>query len=508
MEGAGIMDKQNVRYMMYLRKSRADAESGSVEEVLSRHYDILQRFAAEKLGGAVKEDMIFREIVSGETIDDRPEMKKLLRRISSEDITGVLAVDPQRLSRGDLSDCGTVIRSFRYTGTLVITPQKTFDLQDKFDRKLFEMELMRGNDYLEYVREIMHRGRIASVNQGNHIASSAPFGYRKVRDGKTHTLSPGSDAGIVRLIFELWTKEKLSISAIADRLNELHISPPKAEMWCSQSIRSILRNPVYTGKIRWNYRRSVKKFMDGCVISSRPVSPENEWILTDGKHEAIISAEMFSDSLARFGTSPRTKRASAPVNPFAGLIRCSCGSAMVYQKPKNSSPRLHCISQKKCGSRSTLYSAAEKTILDAMKAVLPDISTCITEISRSADTLADTLRKEITSLHTRQEKLCSLLEQGVYSEELFRKRNAALEARITALTAALSDEEEKLSPALPEKQSFSLHEALFLFQDNNIPADAKNLLLRSFVKKIVYSCHSDYHDKWHSAPFSLDIYLL
>ena len=149
------------KYLVYLRKSRADGDHESIEDVLAKHYKMIQDYAAAKLGGAIPEDLIYREVVSGETIQDRPEIKKVLDRIQGEDITGVLVVEPQRLSRGDLSDCGTIIRAFRYTETLIITPTKTYDLSDKFDRKFFEMELMRGNDYLEYVKEIMMRGRIA-----------------------------------------------------------------------------------------------------------------------------------------------------------------------------------------------------------------------------------------------------------------------------------------------------------------------------------------------------------
>ena len=129
------------KYLMYLRKSRADGEHETVEEVLAKHYKILQDYAAAKLGETIPEDMIYREVVSGETIQDRPEIKKLLDRIQTEEVKGVLVVDPQRLSRGDLSDCGAIIRAFRYTDTLIVTPPKTYDLGDKFDRKFFEMDV-------------------------------------------------------------------------------------------------------------------------------------------------------------------------------------------------------------------------------------------------------------------------------------------------------------------------------------------------------------------------------
>ena len=257
------------KYLVYLRKSRADGEHETVEEVLAKHYKMIQDYAAAKLGGAIPEALIYREVVSGETIQDRPEMKKVLDRIQAENITGVLVIEPQRLSRGDLSDCGTVIRAFRYTETLIITPTKTYDLSDKFDRKFFEMELMRGNDYLEYVKEIMNRGRIASVSEGNYIGSVSPYGYDKIKEGKSFTLIPNSEADVVRLMFELWTVEGLGTTTIANRLNALHIRPRKSELWSPASIRDMLRNPVYIGKIRWNRRKRVKKYEDGELVNSK-----------------------------------------------------------------------------------------------------------------------------------------------------------------------------------------------------------------------------------------------
>ena len=59
---------------MYLRKSRADGEHETIEEILARHEKILQEYAEKNIGKAVPEEDIFREIVSGETIKDRPLM--------------------------------------------------------------------------------------------------------------------------------------------------------------------------------------------------------------------------------------------------------------------------------------------------------------------------------------------------------------------------------------------------------------------------------------------------
>jgi hypothetical protein len=80
-----------------------------------------------------------------------------------------MVVEPSRLSRGDLSDCGYLIDTLRYSKTLVVTPYMTYDLNNKMERKFLQDELLRGNDYLEYTKEILWRGRVASAKRGCYV---------------------------------------------------------------------------------------------------------------------------------------------------------------------------------------------------------------------------------------------------------------------------------------------------------------------------------------------------
>ena len=499
-------------YLIYLRKSRADGEHETAEEVLAKHYKILQNYAASHLGGIIPEEQIYREVVSGETIQDRPEMLKVLDRIQNEKITGVLVVEPQRLSRGDLSDCGTIIRAFRYTDTLIVTPTKTYDLSDKFDRKFFEMELMRGNDYLEYVKEIMLRGRLASVNEGNYIGSVPPYGYDKIKDGKSYTLTPNAEADTVRYIYDLWTKDGIGTTTIANRLNELHIKPRKSEIWSNASVRDMLRNPVYIGKIRWNWRKTIKTYSDGEITASRPKAKKENWILVDGKHEPIISEEVFNASLARFGSLPKNKVATSLKNPFAGILKCSCGRPMIFQPQRNSAARLHCAYQMRCGNRSATYEEVEAEIIRALKALAADIKEMLSsgdKMASSADAILTGLTKELNALETQQDKLYEFLEQGIYTSEVFVKRNAALAQRREELNKAIEAAKEQSVTEIDYKQRYiALSEAVKVLESPVADAESKNKLLKATIGKIVYSRETEIRDKWHSVPFTIDISLL
>lgn len=501
------------KYLMYLRKSRADGEHETIEEVLSKHYKILQDYAMSKLGGAIPDELIYREVVSGETIQDRPEMKKVLDRIQSEDITGVLVVEPQRLSRGDLSDCGTVIRAFRYTDTLIMTPTKEYDLSDKFDRKFFEMELMRGNDYLEYVKEIMMRGRLASVNDGNFIGSVAPYGYDKVKEGKSCTLIPNAEADTVRLIFDFWTKEMIGTTTIANRLNDLHIKPRKSEIWSNASIRDMLKNPVYIGKIRWNWRKTVKKYEDGQLVSSRPKSDKENWILVDGKHEAIITEEQYNASLSRFGSMPKVQVNKTLNNPFAGIMHCSCGRPMIYQPNKKCEDRLHCAYQMRCGNRSATYAEVETEVIKALKELMNDMKEMLKNSNQSKPNIKKNiislLQKELNTLETQPERLYEFLEQGIYTSEVFVKRNEVLSKRRSELMSAIAEARKNEISVTDYKQKLiALQETVAIMEEKTASAEEKNRLLKTVVKDIIYNRETEIRDKWHPVPFSIVITLI
>ena len=103
----------------YLRKSRSDDPLLSIEEVLNKHETILDEWAEKVLGQKIPEVNKFREVVSGETIEDRPEIQKILNKIESPKYKAILIVDVQRLSRGDLEDAGRLIKLLRYTTTVV-----------------------------------------------------------------------------------------------------------------------------------------------------------------------------------------------------------------------------------------------------------------------------------------------------------------------------------------------------------------------------------------------------
>ena len=128
------MNNYNDDYAIYLRKSRKDIEMEKYGEgeTLQKHERILTEFAKDK---KLRVKKIYREIVSGETIADRPVMQEMLQDIYKNMYKGILVVELERLARGDVKDQGTVSEAFKYTNTLIVTPNKTYNPHDELDEE-------------------------------------------------------------------------------------------------------------------------------------------------------------------------------------------------------------------------------------------------------------------------------------------------------------------------------------------------------------------------------------
>ena len=319
--------------IIYLRKSRAERNE-TVEEVLARHEKILQDFAIQTFGEKIPEANIYREVVSGETLDERIEIKKVFERLENEPIKALLVVEPQRISRGRMTDCGRVIDILEYTDTWVVTVTKTYDLTNKFDKQLFEAQLMQGNQYLEYHKEIMDRGKNLSIREGKFVGSTPPFGYdRKPLDKGFMLVKDKEEAPIVETIFNLFVDEDLSTTEVAEYLNKHHMKPRKNDLWDYKMVGHIMKNEVYYGSTTWGKRPTVKKLINGEITKMR-VNAE-DYMLVRGKHAAIISKEKWDMAQEKIKGNPssRTGLNRDLQNPLAGLVYCKkCKHSMVRVK--------------------------------------------------------------------------------------------------------------------------------------------------------------------------------
>ena len=488
--------------IIYLRKSRSDDPALTVEEVLEKHETRLQEWAVNNFGEKIPEENILREVVSGETIDDRPEMLRLLGMIESPKVQAILIVEPQRLSRGDLEDAGRIIKLFRYSNTLICTPSENFDMRDDRDREFFERELKRGNEFLEYQKRIMLRGREQSVKQGNFIGSIAPYGYKKivVMEGKKkcHTLEIiEEEAEHVRMIFDMYVNQDMGRVNIAKYLNEMNIKSAKGGLWKQDAIKDLLENEHYIGKVRWNWRKTVKVVEDGEVREKRPKTEIGEYMVYDGKQEPIISEELFYAARAKQGRNHRAKAATKIRNPLAGLLFCQCGRAMSLRTYKTKdgvercAPRLLCDDQSYCKTSSCLYQDIIDRVCNVLEECIADFEMRIknndNDTLKHHETLLKRLKAKQEELHKKE-----LSQWEKYTEEgmpkhIFDALNEKVLKEKEEVQQALCKAAESIPMRVDyEEKLCRFRDALEALRDPEATAAKQNKLLKACIDRIDY----------------------
>jgi len=496
---------------IYLRKSRAEleAEARGEGETLAKHKKALLELAARNRLNVVA---IREEIASGERIDDRPEMQRLLREVEAGEYDAVLCMDLDRLGRGDMIDQGRILAAFKSSSTLIITPRKVYNLDDELDEEWSEIEAFFARRELKIINKRLQRGRVMAAKEGKFIGAHTPFGYDK---GPDNILVPNKDAEIVRLIFNWYVYgengEQMGSTKIAHRLNQIGIkSPIRSIAWDASSVLSILKNEVYIGRIQWK-----KSFRDKSKRVGR-LRPREEWIDIQGKHEPIVDEALFWTAQELMKKRRKVPTKKGPKNPLAGLIVCGkCGRKMVLQQGKVN--MIKCVNPY-CSNKSSSFHFVEERLLSAIREELSKLEIKIEILEQEAaaaaagppvpSTLLPELENQLAELKKQKSRIQDLLEQGIYDIPTYLERDKIISERIKTVEQAIAQTKQKIAE-YKEKQKASKK----LFPTIRHVLDAyhatddvvkKNMLLKSIIKNAVYT-------KEKTARldnFFLDVYLL
>ena len=435
------------RYLMYLRKSRMDTdfEEVSIAETLSRHRTTLEKFCKSKRLNVVE---VLEEVVSGESLAARPEMMRLLELVSTGAYAGVVCMDIERLSRGSSMESGYIMQILQANGCKIVTPGKTYDLQNESDEQFTDMKFMFSRYELKTITKRLVRGRNQSASEGKFMGSMAPYGYRAYKlpgeKGNSLMIVP-EEAKVVQMIFDMYGQQGMGYNAIAYRLNDMHI-PARKGQWSQTSVANILTNEVYLGKIRWR-REPVKKVIKDGMLSKKRIQ-NDEYELYDGLHEPIITEEQWERVKAA-----QKQRNHNPVNadrqlknPFAGILFCGkCGAVMkrmIPDKHKNPTPWYRCTTRG-CDCKIIKCAVVESEIKTAMEewldAYMVQIKADQQPETNPVAVALETIRGQIAGLQHQQESICEYLEKGVYTIDMFTKRNTSLSKEIKQLQRAEAD---------------------------------------------------------------------
>lgn len=491
----------NGKYLVYLRKSRQDREQETLTgniDTLKRHRDTLLKLAA---GMGLSIVRIYEEVVSGDTIAERPEMQKLLSDVETGQYAGVLVMEVPRLARGNTRDQGIVAETFQYSGTKIITPNKIYDPSNDADEEYFEFGLFMSRREYKMINRRLQRGRVASLDEGKYIAGSAPYGYEKYKlpGQKGYSLRTVPEkAQVVARIYNEFVNTNKGSYTIANELNSEGVPAPGGSRWTAIAVRDIIKNPTYAGYLRWSYRPVTKYMENGERYISTPINKEPK--IVKGIHEAIISTELYekSNAILSSRSHPPVPGGKRITNPLAGLVFCSnCGRSLV-QNPSSSKhgPALFCPTPH-CPTMSSHTDVVEAAILSSLRQWIKDYELELPNSSNELEPLLKGAQQDvsvqtalISKLNTQKSRLFDLLEQGVYSQEIFIERSKILSERLETANTALKNAEIKLNEIsiAAEARNGILPKIRQVISDYYTLTDpaSKNSLLKSVLKKAVY----------------------
>lgn len=502
---------QMEHYAMYLRKSRADLalEALGEGETLARHKTMLLALA-EKY--EIPENAIteYHEIVSGESIQDRPEMQRLLEDVYRRKYVGVLVVEVERLARGNTKDQGEVANAFQYSSTKIITPAKIYDPNNEFDQEYFEFGLFMSRREYKTIRRRLEAGRQQSVQEGNYVGARRLYGYDIVRKSKRdRILVPiPEEAEVVKMVFTWAAYEKIGPAKIASRLNAMGVKATLADEWSRSTIRSMLQNVHYIGQVRW-YTRTRRQEYDGSTgaLVKKYVYDKQAVRTYPGKHEPIISEELFQAAQAAAALrNPPTKSACKLSNPFAGLLHCKhCGKSLRYQPYPSGPPWLLHETSSLCHIKSVKFEQVSDSIINALTNYIQNYTVAAQQNNDNTAIVAwesslNALHGELEKAEKRRQRLFDAFEDGVYDRDEFLERKAACNHAIDEIRAKINATECEKPVHIDYAQKITdLHAMINCIKSETTSADDKNRFLRQFISDITLDT-IDLGDKKGATP--------
>ena len=310
-------------------------------------------------------------------------------------------------------------------------------------------------------------------------------------------------------------------------------------LWAQDTLKTILENDHYIGKVRWNWRKTVNIIEDGEVKQVRPKTKVGEYLVYDGKQPAIVSEELFMAAREKQGRNHRAKPETKVRNPLAGLLFCQCGRAMSLRtyKSHKGEPRLLCDNQKYCGTTSCLHREIMDRVRETMKDCVKNLELRIANDDKNSaqlhENLVKRLKLKLEELNKKELKQWEKYSEEEMPKEIFDKLNEKVLKEKDEIQQALCKAYESMpEPIDYEEQLLRFKDALDAFDDPNVSAEKKNKLLKACIERIDYkrekavrikSQQIRYYDKelkqtryksplstggnWTNPPIELDIKL-
>jgi len=505
--------KQRLRAVIYARvRTQEQAQKRtSVPDQL----EICRKVITEKDWMFVQEYM--DDGVSGHLTLERHGLQSMLRDAREHRFDLIVVKDYDRFARN--KDSAAIIRQElkelgiqTFSVNTPVDPRlpRDYDPDDDDLGTIVEaISDMRSDLERKQIVRRMKTGRLLKAKLGS-IPNRVPYGYRIVRelDGtkiKRIIFVSEEEASRVRFIFNAYAHGS-GDRKIAIQLNRKGWKSPQGTRWTIATIRYILANPTYTGKVWWGWRHAdYKKTKE---LRRR----EKMGYVGPGSHQAIIDENLFK--LVQEARSGRAKAgrggSERSFGLLTGLAKCiRCGSGVGYRKRYHSRSKQNlnwndtvtfeyvCTGYTHKGICSFRVMSAEKlesAVLDQVKNIYahPKVQERIVydrkpEEEQESETEIARLGREIESEISKIDRQTVAYERGIISVEEYKanierireetRQNRMDQDRLLTLSSQSSQHSLAIQKLLASLRDF---DTLW----NEMELDERKLILRSIIKEI------------------------
>ena len=375
---------------LYERLSRDDELEGESNSIVNQK-KILEEYASKN---NLTNIIHFTDDGISGTQFDRPGFMEMMNGVNTGNIGCIIVKDMSRLGR-DYLKVGQCMEILRQKGVRLIAINDNVDSFYREDDFTPFRNIMNEWYARDTSRKIQSTFR-SKGESGKHTASTPPYGYIKDEKDKDKWVVDEKAAEIVRRIFNL-TMDGAGPYKIAKILEADKIDIPAYHQkklgyglhqsknfeypyrWCSSTIASILKKKEYLGHTV-NFKTR-KHFKDK---KSKYVSEDN-WLIFENTHEAIIDQETFDNVQRIRGNVKRYPDGWGEYHPLTGLMYCAdCGSKMYVHRTNNykNIPYYVCSNYKKvpCGTLCpSAHRIKAEVVLNLIQETLKDIKNYLGE---------------------------------------------------------------------------------------------------------------------------------
>jgi site-specific DNA recombinase len=250
---------------------------------------------------------------------ERPAINRMLDDIKAGHVQNVLVFKLDRLTRS-VADLVQLIDLFKTHDCAFNSLTESIDTSTASGRMFLKIIGIFAEFERENIGERVRLGMERKAREGYSIAcGNTSFGYDKDNTDKIQKINP-AEAETVRRVFDMYTRQNMTLNGIAKQLNAEKVPTKLNSFWNSGTIYMLLTNPVHIGIVRYGIEQPERYFE------------------VDGKHESIISKELFYETQDLLQANKRatyTKR-GIEKNYFLGVVFCGvCGTRMKTHIAKN-----------------------------------------------------------------------------------------------------------------------------------------------------------------------------